>query len=121
MQILKSVGVMSVAKIMGLVYGCMGLLFLPFFLIIGLVSSFAGQRENPFAGAIGIVLGILAPFFYGIMGFIAGAIGAFLYNLLAGWVGGFELELETRPAGLVAPYPVVPPPTPLVPPAVPRI
>src|SRR3982074_2936467 len=33
MQIVKSVGVMSVAKIMGLIYGCMGLIFAPFFLL----------------------------------------------------------------------------------------
>jgi hypothetical protein len=46
------------------------------------------------------------------MGFVMGAIGALLYNLFAKWVGGFELELESRPTGLVAPYPIVPPPTP---------
>ena len=116
MHILKSVGVLSVAKIMGLVYGCMGILLMPFFLIIGLVGSLAGQKDQPFAGAfpgaIGIVFAILAPFFYGIMGFVTGAIGAFLYNLLAKWVGGLELELEVQTAGLVAPYPIVPPATP---------
>jgi hypothetical protein len=48
------------------------------------------------------------PVIYGVLGFISGLIGALLYNLLAKWVGGFELELEARPALSVAPYPLVP-------------
>jgi len=115
MQILKSVGVMSVAKIMGLVYGCMGLLFAPFFLLFALIGSLAGEQKTPFAGIIGIVFAILMPVFYGAIGFITGAIGALLYNVMAKWVGGFELEFETRPTGPIAPYPIVPPPTPVAP------
>jgi hypothetical protein len=114
MHMVKSVGVMSVAKIMGLIYGCVGLLFFPFFLLIGVMGSFAGQAKNPFAGMIGVVFAVLAPLVYGVMGFILGAIGALLYNLFANWVGGFEIELAPQPAGLVAPYSIVPPPTPSV-------
>jgi hypothetical protein len=114
MHMVKSVGVMSVAKIMGLVYACIGLIFIPFFLLMGVVGSLAGQAKNPFAGIIGVVFAILAPFLYGVMGFIIGAIGALLYNLFAIWVGGFEIELAPQPAGLVAPYPIVPPPTPSI-------
>jgi len=114
MHVLKSVGVMSAAKITGLLYGCMGLLFAPLFLLFGLVGTLAGADKTPFAGIFGVVFALFMPVFYGVIGFIAGAIGAFLYNLLANWVGGFELELEPRPAGLVAPYPIVPPPTPPV-------
>ena len=46
MHILKSVGVMSVAKIMGLLYGCMGLLFAPFFLLFGLLGSLVGSGQD---------------------------------------------------------------------------
>lgn len=114
MQVLKSVGVMSVAKIMGLIYACMGAIFIPVFLLFGLVGSLDNHNDFPFAGVLGIVFAIGLPFLYGMIGFIAGAIGALLYNLLAGWVGGFELELEVRPRGLTAPYPIVPPPTPSI-------
>ncbi len=114
MHIVKSVGVMSVAKIMGLLYGCMGLLFVPFFLLFGLIGSLAGQGKNPLAGVVGIFLAVLMPVFYGALGFIAGAIGALLYNLIAKWIGGFELELELRPSGFTAPYPIIPPPTPSI-------
>lgn len=114
MHILKSVGVMSVAKMMGLVYGCLGLIFAPFFLLFGLLGSLAGQNKTPFAGIFGVVLAILMPIVYGLMGFITGAIGAMLYNLFSKLVGGFELDLDLQPAATVPPYPIVPPPTPSI-------
>ena len=112
MHILKSVGIMSVAKLMGLLYGCLGLIFAPIFLLIGLLGSFAGSDKTPLAGVFGVVFAILMPLLYGAMGFVTGAIGALLYNVLAKWVGGFELELEPQANLPVAPYPIIPPPTP---------
>jgi hypothetical protein len=112
MHIVKSVGVLSVAKIMGMIYGCLGLIFVPFFLLFGLIGSLAGQQKTPFAGVIGIVLALLMPVLYGVMGFIVGAIGGLLYNVFARWVGGFELEMEVRQQTLTAPYPLIPPPSP---------
>jgi hypothetical protein len=114
MHIVKSFGVMSVAKIMGVLYACMGLLFAPFFLLFGLLGSMAGQENSPFAGIVGVIVAIFLPFFYGVLGFIGGAIGALLYNLLSKWVGGFEVEVELRPTTPVAPYPIIPPATPSI-------
>jgi hypothetical protein len=111
MHIVKSVGVLSVAKIMGLIYACMGLLVAPVFLGFGMLGSLLGQDKNPFAGMVGVTLALLVPVLYGAMGFVVGAIGALLYNLFAKLVGGFELELEARPPGAMAPYPLIPPPT----------
>jgi hypothetical protein len=110
-NIVKSVGVLSVAKIMGMIYACMGLIFAPLFLLIGLMGSALGQQKSPLAGVFGVGFAVLMPVLYGVMGFIMGLIGALLYNLFAGWVGGFELELEVRPAFTTAPYPLVPPAT----------
>jgi hypothetical protein len=112
MHIIKSVGVLSVAKIMGMIYGCMGLIFAPMFLLIGLMGSALGQRNSPLAGIFGVGFAVLMPVFYGVLGFIAGLIGALLYNLFARWVGGFELEMEMRPQTLTAPYPIIPPASP---------
>jgi len=109
MHIVKSVGVLSVAKIMGLVQGCLGLIFVPLFLLIGLLGTFAGQQKSPLAGLFSVGFALFMPIFYAVFGFIAGAIGALLYNLFAKLVGGFELELEIKPA-YVAPYPIIPPP-----------
>ena len=109
MHIIKSVGVLSVAKIMGMIYGCMGLIAAPFFLLIGLLGSALGQHNSALAGIFGVGFAVLMPVLYGVIGFVAGLIGALLYNLFARWVGGFELELELRPETLTAPYPIIPP------------
>ena len=111
MHIVKSVGVLSVAKIMGLMYGCMGLIFAPLFLLVGLLGSLVGSEKTPFAGIFGVVFAILMPVIYGVLGFVMGAIGGLLYNLFAKWVGGFEVEVELRPK-TAAPYPIVPPASP---------
>ncbi len=73
MHILKSVGVISVAKLMGLLYGCLGLIFAPIFLLIGLLGSFTGADKTPLAGVFGVVFAILMPLLYGAMGFVSGA------------------------------------------------
>lgn len=102
MYVVRSVGVISVAKIMGCTYAALALIFVPFVLIAGLMGALgalanSGSHNNPIAafGAIGvIVIAILIPIFYGAMGFIFGLIGALVYNLIAKWVGGFEIELQ---------------------------
>ena len=109
MHIVKSVGVLSVAKILGLLYGCMGLIIAPLFLLMGLLGSALGQQNSPVAGIFGIGFAVLMPVLYGAVGFVGGAIGSLLYNLFAKWVGGFELQIEVRPQTLTAPYPLIPP------------
>jgi hypothetical protein len=109
MHIIKSVGVLSVAKILGLVYACLGLILAPLFLLMGLLGSALGQQNSPVAGIFGIGFAALMPVLYGAVGFVGGAIGALLYNLFAKWVGGFELQIEVRPQTLTAPYPLIPP------------
>jgi hypothetical protein len=95
MKTIKSVGVLSVAKIMGAIQAIFGLLFAPIFLLMGVIGSMAGQRVNPFGAIGGVAMAVILPFFYGIFGFICGAIGALLYNLLAKWMGGIQFEIES--------------------------
>jgi hypothetical protein len=102
MHIVKSVGVLSMAKMMGLIYGCLGLILIPFFLLMGLMGTLAGKQQLPFAGMIGLVFAFLAPILYGIMGFIMGAIGAALYNLFAKWIGGIEVQVQSATSQLPA-------------------
>jgi len=109
MQVVKSVGVLSCAKIMGAIYAALGLLFLPFFLIAGVASMASGEKESAFAAIGFVTLAILAPVFYGILGLVAGALGAWLYNVFAGWLGGVQIELQPispaiiNPAGVAGP------------------
>src|SRR2546425_9507 len=111
---LRSVGVLSIAKIMGAMYALLGLLFLPIFLIAAAAGMIGGASgDNKMAGmAAGVgmlVVAIIMPLIYGAMGFVGGAIGAFLYNFLAGRVGGIVMNLEppkaqvVRAAGAIGP------------------
>jgi hypothetical protein len=82
------------------VYGFLGLIFLPFFALAGMLGAFAQHAQSDQAapaalvGGIMLGMGIFMPIIYGVMGFIFGVIGAALYNLVARWIGGLELEVE---------------------------
>lgn len=98
MQI-KRVGVFSVGKVFGALYGLMGLIFGVIFSCISLLGSAAAfSSEVGNNGAFGLIFGvgsiIFLPLFYGIAGFIVGIIMAALYNLIAGWIGGIEIYTE---------------------------
>jgi hypothetical protein len=105
-QKIRSVGVLSSAKMSCVIYGCLGLLFIPFALIAGLAGLASGQKGGMLGGIGLFAIAILAPFFYAALGFVSGAITALVYNLAAKWMGGIEIQLEaaavvpTHPAGL---------------------
>jgi hypothetical protein len=94
MYTLRSVGVLSCAKIMGAIYGSLGLIFLPFLLIGGFASLMFGKGSEAFSGIAMLAIAILAPVLYGAMGFVMGAFTAWIYNLFAQWLGGVRLELK---------------------------
>jgi hypothetical protein len=98
MQVIKSVDVLSCAKIMGAVYGAMGLLAIPILLVVGFASLASGQQTGAMGGIAFVALGLFAPFFYGGLGFVFGGLGAWVYNLAAKWLGGIQIELTETPA-----------------------
>ena len=101
MHVLKSVGVLSCAKIFAIIHFAIGLIFVPFFMVMAMVGAFAGAKAgNAFPAALAIVMAIFMPFFYGFLGFIMGAVGAWMYNLASGWLGGIQLELQPPAAGI---------------------
>jgi hypothetical protein len=95
----KRIGVLSVAKLMGLIYGCLGILIGILFAVFSMLGAMVGSGTEAAAefGAFGVLFGIGAivfmPIFYGTIGFISGAIMSLLYNLFAAWAGGVELEV----------------------------
>jgi len=101
---IKKLGVLSVAKmqgVMGLVIGLIigviyGLIIIAYSL---LGASILKGNSSLAVGGGGVVVGIIAmiaiPIIYGIIGFIGGALGALLYNLFAGMVGGVEIEVDS--------------------------
>ena len=87
---IKKIGVLSLGKIFGVVYGLMGLIMGVCFAILSLVFGEGALRFVSFgAGAI-----IILPIIYGVLGFIVGALFATFYNLAVKWVGGIEIETE---------------------------
>ena len=79
---------------LGLLYGIMGLIFCPFFLLASLISSHGSSTQRVGMLAFGTGFALLLPFLYGAMGFIGGVISAFIYNVVAKWIGGIEVEVE---------------------------
>lgn len=73
--------VMQMGKMLGVLYGFLSLILLPFFLI--------GIIANPKDFFMLFVLLI-----YPIAGFILGILMAFLYNIAAKWLGGIEVSVE---------------------------
>ena len=94
MMILKKVGVMSVAKIFGVVLAIIGLIEGILFAAFGtMIGSITGATSAAMFGGFGFVAIIIFPIISAISGFIGGAIGAALYNLVASKIGGIEIEL----------------------------
>jgi hypothetical protein len=113
MTTIRSVRVFSAAKVNALLYGILGLLMAPFFLLgPGLAMLGESGRPTGFGGAI--VFAAFLPFCYAVFGFIAGALIAFIYNAISHAVGGLEIELQTHPAVVSSP-PVQAPPSPIMP------
>jgi hypothetical protein len=110
---LRSVRVLSVAKVNAILYGILGLLFAPFFLIgPGLAVVGAPELRRSLAGVIIFVA--FVPFFYAVFGFIFGGVIGFIYNAISHAVGGIEVELEfpALAVNVPAPQPVSIPPLP---------
>ena len=103
---IKRFGVISVAKmyglltfILGLIFGVIyGLFFILFGAAMSAFTSGTSAEGAAVSGVSSVVIGVLFmigfPIAYGFMGFIAGAIGALIYNGVAGIVGGVKFELE---------------------------
>jgi hypothetical protein len=102
-MIIRRVGVFSVAKLAGALYGLMGLLFGALFSLISLVgtvaSAGAGNEDAVFGMIFGVGAVVIFPLFYGIFGALFAALSAALYNLVAGFVGGIEIEVDSVTGG----------------------
>ncbi|MDD5340821.1 MAG: hypothetical protein PHC97_00055 [Patescibacteria group bacterium] len=94
---IKSLDVLSVAKVEGLLGVILGLVLGILFALVGAgISGMLGDQGGWGMMGGGLFAIILMPIMYGIGGFISGAIVAWLYNLVAGWIGGIGIELENK-------------------------
>jgi len=99
-KIIRQVGVLSVGKVGGIVYGCIGLLAGAIFAMISVLGGFAGllSDQGQAAGVVGMFFGvgavIVLPVFYGCLGALMGMFVAAVYNVAARVVGGIEIEID---------------------------
>ena len=97
---LKRIGPLSCAKMAGVLYAALGLIFGFFVSAAALfgVALGAGASDEPGMAVFGLLFGVGAivvlPIVYGLLGFVSALVGAALYNLVARVTGGIELELE---------------------------
>ncbi|MGC2129493.1 MAG: hypothetical protein WA629_05275 [Candidatus Aquilonibacter sp.] len=94
----RSFNVVQLALMAGVLYALLGVIA-GFFegLAAMTAGSFFSGYGMPSFGPLSIVLfPILFAVFLFVAGFLYGLIGGALYNLVAGWIGGVEVQLETR-------------------------
>lgn len=85
-QRIRRFSVGQTAKVFGVLYSLIGLLFLPFFLVFGMMA--------PEGQGLSTIFAVAMPVLYGAMGLVGAAIGCLMYNMVAGWVGGIEIEID---------------------------
>ena len=92
-MVIRRVGPLSCAKVAGLVYLILGLVFgacLSLF-VDGLV--FAGGTNSVLQGMfMGAAAIVVLPIFYGLLGFLGTLIMTSLFNLVVGITGGIEVD-----------------------------
>jgi uncharacterized membrane protein YagU involved in acid resistance len=96
MTVIKSIEIISWAKIHALFGIVFGLIYGILFAIMG--AALGAKYSLPGATAFGLLSIIIFPIIFGIMAFICGAILAFLYNIFASKIGGIEIELAEKKA-----------------------
>jgi hypothetical protein len=81
------ISIIQSSKIVVALYCFLGL----FYTLIGIpMVAFGNSRQLKIIG----IIYAFGPVWAAVLGFIFFAIGAAIYNLLAGWVGGFEVEVK---------------------------
>ncbi|MBI5433493.1 MAG: hypothetical protein HZA52_11750 [Planctomycetes bacterium] len=92
-MILKRVGALSLAKIMGVTYTAFGLLAGLFVAAVSMLGATLGSGQNALPGAgAGVFAVVFFPVLYGVIGFVGGFVVASVYNVAASAIGGVELE-----------------------------
>ena len=98
-MVIRKVGIGSVVKVFGVLYGLLGFVvgaFIAMFALVGFGAAAAGNEDVPawLGSLFGIGAVIVLPIVYGIMGVIGGVLVAALYNLVANITGGLEIEVQ---------------------------
>ena len=94
MAVIKSVEIMSVAKIKALFGIVLGLFWGCLFALFGVSTGF--EKSMPGVEIFSLAVIVIFPIIFGILALIIGAIAALLYNAFASRIGGIEIELGNK-------------------------
>lgn len=94
---IQKIGVLSCAKITGVLYAALGLLIGGFFSLFSIIGAAAGMAGGDQSAAFGLLFGagaiVILPLFYGAIGFVMTALMVALFNVATRFVGGVEIEV----------------------------
>jgi hypothetical protein len=99
-KVIREIGVLSLGKVAGIVYACMGLIVGVIVALVSVLGGFAGLFDEGGAapGFIAMFLGagavFVLPIFYGLLGSLIGMLVAVIYNVAARLVGGIEITID---------------------------
>lgn len=94
-MIIRRIGVLSAAKMGGILGVAIGLFAGVMMFFIGSMGGMAqAQSGAGWMAGLGMMAIILMPIMYGVFMFIGAAIQAVIYNVAARFVGGVEIEAE---------------------------
>lgn len=100
---LKRIAPLQLGKMAACLYGAMGLIAVPIFLVMSAVMAQMPAPQRGIFALVGVGFAFTIPFLYFALGrslaacnvyAVVGVIGAALYNLLAKYIGGIEVEVE---------------------------
>jgi len=100
LKTVRGIRVVSLGKMVGIIYACLGLLVGMIVAMVSLLGGFAGMANQggAAAGLVGMFLGAGAvfvfPILYGVLGACIGMIVAAIFNVAARLVGGVEFEID---------------------------
>lgn len=99
MRTIRSIGVMSFGKVMGMSGALLGGIFGVLYGGVVILASLVGfATDEGGIGAFGIIGGIAlmigVPLFYGIASFVFGLLYGLILNVVLGMAGGLEIEID---------------------------
>jgi hypothetical protein len=96
-MVVTRIGPMSVARIAGVLYALLGLVFGGFVSLASIGGAMSGAVAPTGVGGMmmfGAAAVFMFPIIYGFFGFLMTLVGAALYNVLAGVLGGVEIDMR---------------------------
>ena len=90
-MVIRRLGALSCAKVVGLVYLILGLVFGACLSLLSMLG-FAGGTTSVLQGMFGASAIVLLPIFYGLLGFLGTLIMTSLFNVVVGITGGIEVD-----------------------------